>query len=473
MYDYLSKLQGVNESIISSGKEYFKEGRVHNLHKEDGVYSATVSGSKDYSVSVSFNGDGTLNGFSCDCPYPRLCKHVVATMMAAEEDGKDGVLSNLKTLISSRGYQSKESLLGLLNNVSAHMTLMDENSKIKAIALYVSFLFNNYDASKDDLITVIDKLVMKNLSNEQFKIDVIVEILSSLDDNKTYECFWMLFGIEWLSSSVEKAFSKLDEGYKKKVLSYCSSGNKTFKDLNNVLYVANTKERVLSLSSLRFAKVSFECNGDGDGLATILKAFQNRGLADEIETEDIRTLKELSFAGDAKKLALWTFKSTDRLSIYVLLHELYPGSEFSVIASDIYPFLLYKPYLGAAMLIDRDKYFNGIRPKGEKEPTFEQLDALNGYLLPKDKEKYLKKAEQLVDKCVRSEKWDKQFPFAIDYLRKNLRKGLSNFVMDPFTEETLKENGFEGYWLSLADSFGLLEKDELIRYNGDNEDVFA
>jgi hypothetical protein len=77
----------VDSTIWRRGKNYFDEGAVANLQgNSNGQWSATVSGNDDYEVTVEINFD-RVQEWDCDCPYGGdICKHVVATILAIEQE---------------------------------------------------------------------------------------------------------------------------------------------------------------------------------------------------------------------------------------------------------------------------------------------------------------------------------------------------------------------------------------------------
>jgi hypothetical protein len=70
---------------FNRGMQYFKEGRVRELRLSGGVVSALVQGTRAYKVEINVD-----HGFesTCSCPYDleRYCKHIVAALLAFNED---------------------------------------------------------------------------------------------------------------------------------------------------------------------------------------------------------------------------------------------------------------------------------------------------------------------------------------------------------------------------------------------------
>ncbi|MCI0497502.1 MAG: SWIM zinc finger family protein, partial [Thermoplasmata archaeon] len=72
-------------SVYARGKRYYLGNRVSAVREVDGALAATVRGTDEYEVRV---GDGGAP-WSCDCPYDRICKHGVAVVLKAAEEGID------------------------------------------------------------------------------------------------------------------------------------------------------------------------------------------------------------------------------------------------------------------------------------------------------------------------------------------------------------------------------------------------
>lgn len=90
MIDIQSLLQEFDDVIIQRGEAYYRDGNVTDLQEvASGEYQAVVEGSEDYDVSIVLHGDDDCS-FDCDCPYwnAPYCKHVVAVLLAIEEQQK-------------------------------------------------------------------------------------------------------------------------------------------------------------------------------------------------------------------------------------------------------------------------------------------------------------------------------------------------------------------------------------------------
>ena len=83
------------EHILERGYDYFCDGAVLDLKKAGDTLTATVKGTIDYFVRISFDGE-LITDMSCSCPYAEdgnYCKHMAAVLFKHEEFG-DGVKTN-------------------------------------------------------------------------------------------------------------------------------------------------------------------------------------------------------------------------------------------------------------------------------------------------------------------------------------------------------------------------------------------
>ncbi len=92
-----SKISGqVGKSFQQRGRLYFLRGTVNILEGDPWSVEATVQGTRQYFVSLSLVKESL--SVSCSCPYYEgylnTCKHIWATLLAAEEQGYLGGLGD-------------------------------------------------------------------------------------------------------------------------------------------------------------------------------------------------------------------------------------------------------------------------------------------------------------------------------------------------------------------------------------------
>ncbi len=69
---------------IKRGKEYYESGRVSDFSFSEKKITATVRGTKDYSVTIYLD-DGEVENMECTCPHAadgHCCKHMAAVLVA-------------------------------------------------------------------------------------------------------------------------------------------------------------------------------------------------------------------------------------------------------------------------------------------------------------------------------------------------------------------------------------------------------
>lgn len=80
----------IETKIVKRGRSYFKGGYIQSIIQvNQGRYSATVSGTRNYDVLVQLNDALEIVDSSCNCPYDWgfYCKHEVAVFYHIRESG--------------------------------------------------------------------------------------------------------------------------------------------------------------------------------------------------------------------------------------------------------------------------------------------------------------------------------------------------------------------------------------------------
>jgi uncharacterized Zn finger protein len=83
----------IDDSIRARGAVYYENGAVASLEFTGAKWVAEVSGSDDYTVTVSLSPSGEILESACDCPYNAgsICKHQVAVFHALRENGPEKI----------------------------------------------------------------------------------------------------------------------------------------------------------------------------------------------------------------------------------------------------------------------------------------------------------------------------------------------------------------------------------------------
>jgi superfamily II DNA or RNA helicase len=90
--------QSFSRNARTRGEEYFRYGFVSRTHVANNVFSATVSGTYDYKVRLTLDGERLT--VKCTCPYfldvVLPCKHIWASVLAADEEGAFAVPASVR-----------------------------------------------------------------------------------------------------------------------------------------------------------------------------------------------------------------------------------------------------------------------------------------------------------------------------------------------------------------------------------------
>lgn len=107
------------EHILDRGYNYYCKGLVENLQKEEGILTATVHGTEEYDVEITFCGEEVMDMY-CSCPYAEgsnCCKHMAAVLFACEnndfdheEEAKTGI-DSAKMLVSEANEETVRDFL--------------------------------------------------------------------------------------------------------------------------------------------------------------------------------------------------------------------------------------------------------------------------------------------------------------------------------------------------------------------------
>ena len=79
----LSELENndeVSAAVLGRAVDYCCSGKVAYICVRNGIGTAFIDGSEWYEVNFRLNGD-VMSEMYCDCPYPGLCKHLLAVAM--------------------------------------------------------------------------------------------------------------------------------------------------------------------------------------------------------------------------------------------------------------------------------------------------------------------------------------------------------------------------------------------------------
>lgn len=73
----LEESNEVSPAVLQRALDYCREGKVAYICVRDGIGTAFIDGTSWYEVNFRLEGD-TMTEMYCDCPFPGLCKHLLA-----------------------------------------------------------------------------------------------------------------------------------------------------------------------------------------------------------------------------------------------------------------------------------------------------------------------------------------------------------------------------------------------------------
>ena len=102
-----------DDRILARGRDYWKDGAVHDLETDGERITALVDGTEEYEVEIELDDD-SIRDLSCTCPYAEdgtPCKHMAAVLYAWETSGtsKTGNAKKAQTSVQdlvARAYEA-------------------------------------------------------------------------------------------------------------------------------------------------------------------------------------------------------------------------------------------------------------------------------------------------------------------------------------------------------------------------------
>ena len=477
MTNYIEKLHNVSPEIIKKGEEYYKEGRIKDFHKENDKYFASIEGNAKYSVSLTIKNKEMIS-FNCSCPYPHLCKHVVALLAKIQaEEKEENTFETLKRKISSVSFsENLEEFKGLPYKINGFLSFLNKNEYMSLISLYLGNMANHEKLFNDGNIAERFKIF-----NEKGKFDSkdIKEIIS-----KTLE--FLRNSPNNLDSSCNFISSFLrDELTSKEIQDYiveqyelnditikhcltCLNGKSLPKYLlpSFTYLLSKTSPRLLSIENITIAKEEFKKNGSNDEILSLLRLLLNKGDPSLIDDSDFEYLVKNGLTTDARNIAFALMKSSDNFSDYLRFRRLYTDKEFFGNRYTISRTISYKSYLNSILLFDGQRFFPELYPSF----SYDSLNPMDVYMA-KDfikERKDIHVLTEIAHKYIKGELAKKNrnkdyfyYLLYLDYLKDD---SLSYYL---FTEEVLIDKDskdLKGVWLYLLERNGLLNRANIFSY---------
>jgi hypothetical protein len=98
----IEETEEVSLSVIERALDYCRSGRIAYVGVKNGAGTAFIEGSSWYEVNFRLDGD-LLTEMYCECPYPGLCKHLLAVALTIR------ALRDIGGLDASRDFAALDS----------------------------------------------------------------------------------------------------------------------------------------------------------------------------------------------------------------------------------------------------------------------------------------------------------------------------------------------------------------------------
>lgn len=157
----------IDKKILSRGYDYYLEGVVEFLDKNNNEYIFQVEGSYLYEVSVELDDDGEIIHSQCDCPYDMgpICKHEVASyyelskIINSKEAEIDIKNKRHPSLIDVLNKLSKEELIEIITDITQNDTVLKNN----LLLMYSQDSYEQEIEKAEKLInSIVNKYVKRN-----------------------------------------------------------------------------------------------------------------------------------------------------------------------------------------------------------------------------------------------------------------------------------------------------------------------
>jgi len=198
--------------VVERGEEYYDNGNVLQIRKNNNTYYAKVEGHDGnvYDVTIETYDDGDYN-FECDCPCDYPCKHIYATLIGISEgeynyvDLKENISfihPDMQKIIENINAEDlKKYVLNNIHNICFNMSDFKDHFRkyfprqeydYYYNGLYNCIKLNNCHAEKIDYYM---DLVGENVSKDCFKeaFDILKSIIEVLHDTDTLNSNGSLF----------------------------------------------------------------------------------------------------------------------------------------------------------------------------------------------------------------------------------------------------------------------------------------
>ena len=176
----------VESIILERGIDYYVSGSVVSLDYDGTEWVAEVTGTSNYTVTVTLTEDGKITDTYCDCPYDmgEYCKHQIAVFYALKDDRKSG-----KSIAKKGKNKELQDLLNKLTKAALISLVMEYVKKDRRIKEKIFFQYGKqsslYEYARNVIRSSIDKVKHRDFveyRDVRHAVDGVDTVMDIIDD---------------------------------------------------------------------------------------------------------------------------------------------------------------------------------------------------------------------------------------------------------------------------------------------------
>lgn len=476
MENYLLKDLNISPSILASGEEYYNKGLVHLLFEDGLTYKAEVEGQEKYETTITIK-DSRVSSFSCTCPYPRLCKHVVALAYVANEKEGNVVHSFAYRIKRTVFTESLEAYKGLPYKINSSKDKLTEKEYVSLMAFYYAEMCRSdyiYDSCSSAMrLEIFTKSI--SLKENDYE-EMISQSLAYLQNDSVFSSRLLsMFLKENVTTEATQSFiikNIDDKSLHLQQFIIGISGKMLPKKLlpDFTLLLVNYSSRVLTKEDLLLAKKHFEEEDVPDNVLSIMHALLKKNDPSLFDDKDFEYLSKNGLSFEAKIISLSLLKMSDDFSLYIRYRKLFTDKEFYNVRFQVENVIAYKKYLNSVLLFDGKMFF----PALYESFSYLKLDPYEVFLAkdlikdPKDIHILAERAHQYIKGELNKKNREKNYFYYLLYLDYLKDESVSFYLFDDAVLEDKEEGFYRGIWVYLIAKNNFLSRTDYMQYIGEN-----
>lgn len=476
MENYLLKDLDIASNIRENGEKYFSSNKVSLLSSDGEKYVAEIKGSKTYKTSITVKNRKIVS-FFCDCPYPHICKHVVALSYLALEHENNTFEMFAKKIKQLSFKNSLDEFKGLPYKIVAASSSLKECEYTSLISLYLSEMVkSDFFYEEENLSSRLEVFESKKKLSDELFDGIIKESLHLLKGNYTSTNRFLssLLKNERSAPILQRFIVSHIDDKEYSLASFFGGieGKNLPKDLlpDFVVLLIKYSPRVLSKEDLILAKKHFEKEDMPDDALSVMHALLKRNDPSLFDDLDFEYLCKNGLSFEAKNISFALLKMSDDFSLYIRYRKLFTDKEFYNVRYQVENAISYKKYLNSVLLFDGKLFF----PSLYEEFSYLKLNPYEVFLAkdlirePSDIHILAEKAHQYIKGELNRKNRNKDYFYYLLYLDFLKDESISFYLFDKNVLEDKKDVFCRGIWIYLVKKHSLLSRTEYMPYLGDN-----